>query len=324
MFVLKRVVFFVCVISYFTSCVDSHIDINKQKNVDIQYMSAYYNEPYDSILENISFQDTINVTSIGLRFTHFFDKRNIRRDSNDVHSFDKCKVGVYIKNLNTGNKYIYSKRLFGDYNQVDRKYQSIHNDDFRNFSVQDYFDTALIKDSFFVYYIQQSGVSMKVSSILNDLPKNIKSKLVRHVLDSVFIAFFYEKSVHSSVYSTVKDSFPDWATFAFLRYTHDYDSLFDYSNKILYSFYNHLRRNLACENIFTYRYPSDFINGFEPIIFLNEGFINDTSFSNPFYVKYDDETTLYRLRIYSPFMLWKPLPRNLSAFWSSLPSPPEQ
>jgi hypothetical protein len=275
------------------------------RNDDIVFMAEYYGEPYDSLTKYIVFMDTTTIYTTGLVFSHFYDKRNVRRNENDWHDFPLCKIGVFTKNIKTNNKYVYSKNIHGDYNS-NGVYISSYTDPERRFKSKEYFKTKFSCDSFSIYSLQQLGVSMKLSAILNDLPKKIKSITDRVVLDSIFKAFFFPSFVRNDDLGVILLSPTDTQ-----YYFTEYDLLInpeniknDRNNQFYFSHCSHILRNILKENYFVYETTSELSNGIGTIITINEHMVYDSiSKSNKFFKEYDDEPMLYDVKIYSRFVL---------------------
>jgi hypothetical protein len=294
----------ICIIMLFEGCTNS-TEVNS-RNDDIVFMAEYYGEPYDSLTRYIVFMDTTPIYTTGLVFSHFYDKRNVRRNENDLHDFPLCKIGVFVKNIKTNNMYVYSKNIHGDYNS-NGVYISSYTDPERRFKSKEYFKSKFSCDSFSIYCLQQLGVSMKLSAILNDIPKKIKPNVDRVVLDSVFKAFFFSSSVRNDDLGVILLSPTDTQ-----YYFTEYDQLInpeniknDRNNQFYFSHCSHILRNILKENFFVYKRTSELSNGIGTIITINEQMIHDSiSNSNIFFKEYDDELMLYEVRVYSRFDLY--------------------
>ncbi len=302
---ITRFVVYVLLLGMITGC---EYGQKKPKNHDIEFMAEYYGEPYDSLAKFIVFQDTTIIYNAGLTISHFYDHRNTRRNAKDSLYFGLSKLGIFVKNTATGQQYVYSKNLPGffmrGHTSQDSFYSPIANRAEGTFVQDEYFNTHFRDDTFVIYRLQQTGISMKLSGILNDLPKKTKLNLSRTLLDSVFQAFFfypYQKS-DSNLTILFKGSDTSYFNFrlAFLDNIDDHTTAQQLSLAKAYA--KELSNTLSQNNLFVYAMGSRFVNGDAVIVIINENMTRkEIGGPNKFYMEYDDEPMLYDINVYSVY-----------------------
>ncbi len=278
---------------------------NEVPDKNLFFISTYFNEAYDSINKFIVFEDTGIVKTAGLEFYHFYDIRSARRGPglDGFFNYPKSKFGVFVRNQKNGNCYIYSRNSPGNVDPSTHFFSQLTTNYELGFHPKKYFNHINSDDTFALYRLQQTGVSMKLSAILNDLPKNVRATLSRIVLDSIFRSFFYRNYASDNVENPVKlinDSINSWSGFCLLFDPNGPN--FTESNKLCSKFNNYMRRNALNPNLFVYNTSSKLCNGLGITIAINEDMtIPATVKGDSLFVFYDDEPKLYNLSIYCTY-----------------------
>ena len=177
----------------------------------------------------------------------------------------------------------------------------------RNFKLELFFYHQNPQDTLAIYYAQQSGVSMKLSAMLNDLPAKIRRKMDETTLDSIFRNFFFPSSqinAYKIRLLSTSDSIYINEEMCLSKYNDATFHTNTRNNLLCNNFKNYVWRNCGRNNFFIYDAPSLLTNGDNLVITINEDLISDSSLSeNKFYEQYDNEPILYNIRIYSLFRL---------------------
>jgi hypothetical protein len=159
-----------------------------------QILATYYGIPKDTIKKYFRFKDSATVMTARLDFVQFNDLR----DTSANKEYQLC--GVICHNQLTGNNTVCGIRrktmLYDAYNVRDafrsEEIVRVPDNKYLREHVQ-YYDTFFNKSvkrrPIDVFAERNRGIAMKLSSILNDLPLLVKTKLTRPVVDSIFRSF---------------------------------------------------------------------------------------------------------------------------------------
>jgi hypothetical protein len=291
----------------------------------LKYLSVYCDIPFDSAMHHIFVSDSFKIHKSALKIYHFYDSRDTyliyNHDSTETRRLIK-RNGFLVANEITGNTYVYFKKdnieMVKDSAILSKKaYYGIPI--FYYPPPNEFYTRQALKDSFALFSLNNEGLSMKLSSILNDLPQSIKMTMNRVDLDSIFrcILFFADPENTDRIGGQLWDSNSvDLNTFICT------DKRMLYKNIVLekipfsvrnqaYKFYDFLERNSYKTNCFLYSGGSNFINIFGDfcLISVNEGIkeksINMAYHGKNAYQYYDSEPNLFNIKIYCFYNYYK-------------------
>ncbi len=154
---------------------------------------------------------------------------------------------------------------------------------------------------------KNTGISIKLSSILCDLPLDTRKTLTKPDLDSIFRYFLFRPSQGNiqllSKGEILNNKYTKYYLPSFLILDHKNDSSLGKNKSKIYNLINYINDNCDKNNYYAYFAPSVMAN-YDPyvLISINEGMVSENI--NEFYMSFNNEPILYNIKVYSAFYFY--------------------
>ena len=311
---MKKIVIFFLIL---LSCKQDEIK-KRDLNPIIKSIAIYYDEPYDSVNEFYRFDDSNEIKTTHLKFYHFYDLRDTTNEK------EHWVEGIIAINDLTGNHFIFSSKLKGEsVYRADalskhpiRRQNSMENKVyFTDSSIPRYSDTFFSRQrnvEFGLLSDKNTGLALKLSAILNDLPINIKAKMTRAIMDSMIKAYFFKEintligsGIHKEVYSLniadtnrIKERYEVTENSLANLLRHKDFSMYK-KQAIVKKFASTITFWAGRQSVFIYPASSTLtLKSYWVIVTLNE-YLPDSLSSENFYSIFCKEPIMYDVRVYA-------------------------